>query len=69
MAINTKQEGDCGYVVFGGRQRIEVYANSRLAARQRAAQHLKIKPAKEYTLEVVLAEKADGTVYEHTATS
>jgi len=53
-----------GYVAFYRAKRIEVYAETSLAAQQKAAELFKAKKAYEVT--VVLAEK-DGAAVVHTA--
>lgn len=66
MAINEKKPGDCGYVCFYKGKRIEVYANGTYAAQKLAAAHFKAK--KSYDVNVILAERADGSTVEHTPT-
>ena len=55
-----------GYVCFFDRKRVEVYANTTLAARDEAARILRVPAKKQYQITVMLAEKNGETVV-HTA--
>jgi hypothetical protein len=46
-----------GYIAIYKGKRVEVYADSLLAARTKAAEMLKVKPAKHYQIAIMLAEK------------
>lgn len=65
MAINTKQEGDCGYVAFYKGKRYEVYGKTLIAARDIVQKHVKAK--KGYDINIVIAEREDGSAVVHTA--
>ena len=69
MALNTKKDGDHGYIAFVKGQRVEVYGDSLLAARKVVAEKFKIKPNKEYTINIMVAEKPDGTPVVHSTAS
>lgn len=63
MAINTKQEGDYGYVAFFKGTRYEVYGKTLIAARDIVQKHCKAK--KGYDINIMLAEKPNGETVTH----
>lgn len=63
MKLNTKTEGDRGYIVLYKSIKYEVYAKTTYAAQQVVAKHFKVKPNKHHQIDVYLAENADGSVY------
>ena len=66
MTINTKQIGDCGYIAFYKGKRYEVYGKTLLFARDIVQKHLKVK--KGYDINIMIAEREDGSVVEHSTT-
>ena len=64
MAINEKKIGDCGYIAFYRGKRYEVYGATLLAARSVVAKHVKAK--KEWEINIMIAERADGSEVIHT---
>ena len=67
MTINTKQSGDSGYVAFYKGKRVEVYGKSLLAARTTVAKHFKAR--KEYDINILIAEREDGSPVVHSTAS
>lgn len=65
MILNTKQPNDCGFVAFYKGRRYEVYGTSLLAARDVVQKFTKAKKA--YDINIMIAERADGTDVVHTA--
>ena len=63
--LNTKQPGDCGYIGFFNGQQFEVYAPTLLKAREQIVTLAGIPLSKLRQLNVVLAERADGTPVVH----
>lgn len=51
-----------GYVALWRGRRVEVYAPTLLAAREMAARELRVRPSREYEINVVLAEKGGAPV-------
>jgi len=67
-AINTKQEGDCGYVCFSHTgQRFELYAKNMSNAIDLARAHCKPPKGKRHLVSAHLAELADGSEVVHVA--
>ena len=64
--LNTKTEGDWGYIAFYKGRRYEVYGKSLLAARDIVQKHTKAK--KGWEINITVAEKPDGAAVIHTAT-
>lgn len=56
-----------GFKCFYERKTFDVYADSLLAARAKAATHFKVHPKKEHMISVVLCEKDGQTVTHSTA--
>jgi hypothetical protein len=65
MAINQKNAGDSGFIGFVKGQRYEVYGPSLLAARTTLARHCKVKPKDEYKINIMVAERPDGSEVVH----
>jgi hypothetical protein len=64
--LNTKSDGDCGYVaVFKGKG-YGVYAQTLSDAKDKAVALLKAR--KRHDVDVYLAETDDGSLYVHTMT-
>lgn len=61
--INTKQEGDCGYICMYGDKKVALYAKDMWAAKVAAIAHFKVKKSKEYLVSAYLCEKSDGSQY------
>ena len=61
--INTKQEGDCGYICTFGDKKVALYAKDMFAAKKAAIIHFKVKKSKEYLVTPYLCEKQDGSQY------
>jgi hypothetical protein len=64
-AINTKTKGDSGFIAFYKGKRVEVYGKSLLSARDTVQRHFKAK--KGYEINIMVAEKPDGSPVVHTA--
>lgn len=65
--INTKSEGDCGYVAAyagSGKPKVGIYAPSLYAATVKAREHFKVPKSKIGLVSVMIAERRDGTVVE-----
>ena len=65
--INTKSEGDCGYVAGFSGKKVGIYTASLYAAKQKAVAHFKPRRSQEHMVWVLLAERADGSVVEQVA--
>lgn len=59
--INTKAEGDHGFVAGFNDRKVGIYATSLYAAKKLAITHFKPKKSQEHMIWVTLAEKPDGT--------
>lgn len=64
--LNTKTEGDHGFIAFYKGKRYEVYGKSLIAARDVVQKHTKAK--KGYDINITVAENPDGSTVVHTAT-
>lgn len=64
--INSKSDGDCGYIAFYKSKEIELFAPTKLKAQNLAAEHFRTK--KSWEVDVWLAEDKEGNCVEHTAT-
>jgi hypothetical protein len=67
MAINTKNPGDCGYVFFYNGKRIELYAPTLLAAKEKAVEYFKPPKSKKHMVHGMIAEDQEGKTIVHTA--
>lgn len=56
-----------GFKCFYDRKTFDVYADSQLAARDKAVAHFKVRPNKVHMVSVVLCEKDGQTVTHSTA--
>ncbi len=65
--LNTKGAGDCGFVAFYKGAEYHVYAATLLKARDIVAKHCKAKKA--YDINIMIAEREDGSEVIHTATA
>jgi len=65
--------GLCGYLCFYGGEQHEVYAETQLAAHDKALEHFKEKykrrKIKSWDVSAVIVENADGTLYAHSTAS
>jgi hypothetical protein len=64
----SMEKGLCGYVCFYQGKRVEVYAESMLAAQKLVAAQLQVPARKQYLISVNLCEREDGSDVIHTAT-
>jgi hypothetical protein len=60
--INTKAEGDCGYVAGYKGKKIGIYAGSLYAASELAKKHLKVTKKDQGLFWITLAEDKEGNV-------
>ena len=67
MTINSKQDGDCGYVFFYHGKRIELYAKTLFDAKQLAVAHFNPPKSKQHMVHGQIAENQDGTPVHHVA--
>lgn len=65
--INTKNDGQNGYIAFFNGKKAEVYADSSYQAQQRAVAHFKPAKSKRHLVFVMIAE-SNGQVT-HSTTS
>lgn len=56
-----------GYICFYNRERLEVYADTKHEAEQKAVAHFKIPKSKQGLLSVLLAEKSGEVVEQSTS--
>lgn len=64
--INTKNAGDSGYIAFYNGKRCEVYARSSYSAQRLAIEYFKAPKSKQYQVQVMVAERPDGSTVVHT---
>ena len=64
MTLNTRKDGDYGYIAFYKGKKVEVYAPSSYAAQKLASVHFGVK--RSYEITVVLCERSDGSQVVHT---
>lgn len=62
-AINTKQEGDCGYLCFYGDKKAGIYAKDMYKAKLAAIEHFKVSKARQHLVSAHLCENRDGSQY------